>query len=125
MSGFVRLKPARRLFADERVRRFVPARYWYLLAVEAVICEPVSASLFPVRRENTGKFANSDAIGSAAAPFLHANQWLGPHFPEHENREIFSENRELFVPKREPLPLPRVDVLSAPGPELKPSSGGR
>jgi hypothetical protein len=28
-----------------------------ILAVEAVIGEPVSARLFPVTRENTGKFA--------------------------------------------------------------------
>ena len=41
-----------------------------LLAVEAVIGEPVSTSVFPVSRENTGNFCRlRPGAGDAALPF--------------------------------------------------------
>jgi hypothetical protein len=46
------------------------ADFWSFLAVEAVIGEPVSASHFPVSRENTGKFLEFEAgDGDAALTF--------------------------------------------------------
>jgi hypothetical protein len=44
-------------------------RLFGLLAVEAVISEPVSARWFPVPRENTGKFADF-GLEIAKAPLL-------------------------------------------------------
>jgi hypothetical protein len=61
MSGIVRLKPARHLLAQEPVPRCIVVRYWQLLAVEAVICGPVSERQFSVHRDNTGKITNTGA----------------------------------------------------------------
>ena len=64
------------------------------LAVGAVICEPVSDahSLF------SGKIQGSLPIlaleVSLVAAFPYVDQWVGRYFPNHENREFFSRNRE-------------------------------
>jgi len=67
-----------------------------ILAVGAVICEPVSDahSLF------SGKIQGSLPIlaqeVSPVVAFPHVDQWVGRYFPEHENREFFLRSRECF-----------------------------
>jgi hypothetical protein len=59
------------------------------LAVGTVISEPVSAGDFPVKRENTGIFADSPAELGPGSVFRTASQIVTAKFPTHLNREIF------------------------------------
>jgi len=65
------------------------------LAVEAVIGELVSGVIFPVSRENTGKFVEFRPIDdNIPAP----SQWkfndLAAEFPKRQNREDVCRNSE-------------------------------
>jgi hypothetical protein len=51
------------------------------MAVEAVICEPVSERPFPVCRENTGKVPSFGLTGERTREFWHVDQLLGRPFP--------------------------------------------
>jgi hypothetical protein len=66
-----------------------------LLAVEAVIGEPVSGSVFAVLRENTGRFCRLKA-GAAMQPRISEQiQSVSSKFPKYRNREFRGLNREL------------------------------
>jgi hypothetical protein len=72
---------------------------------EAVISELVSARLFPVTRENTGKFAIFGfEIAKAPRAFGAKFNRLATEFPSHPSRENLRAIREAEAGNSEPYP---------------------
>jgi hypothetical protein len=67
------------------------------LAVEAVIGEPVSGSVFPVWRENTGKFCRLRPVRAMQPRIREQIQSVSSKFPKNRNREFRRLNRELPI----------------------------